>query len=112
MSRWGIPYKGVEIVSPDDWNSIVDALNELDGRAPLEIKAGTATFSGDGVTTDFEIAHGMSEEPTIVLLQAYSKDASGDKWVETSETSIIIHFASAPPSGTDNIVIKYLAIRI
>jgi hypothetical protein len=29
MSRWGLRYKGVEFLSPDEWNAVVDALNDL-----------------------------------------------------------------------------------
>jgi hypothetical protein len=29
MSKWGLRYKGVEFLSPDEWNAVVDALNDL-----------------------------------------------------------------------------------
>ena len=111
MSRWGLTYKGVEVLAPDDWNSLVDALEELDKRCPLQIKGGTAKFNGDGETTTFQIPHGMTEEPTFVFIQEYSQDASGDKWIETDETNITVHFKTAPPAGTENIILKYIALK-
>jgi len=59
MSRWNLVYKGVEILTPEEWNRVVDALEELDKRSPLEFKGGLATFTGDGTTTTFTITHGL-----------------------------------------------------
>jgi len=44
MAKWGLAYKGTEILSPEEWNRVVDALDELDKRAPLGIKGGKAVM--------------------------------------------------------------------
>jgi len=40
LSRWELAYKGVETLTPEEWNRVVDALDELDKRAPLERSGG------------------------------------------------------------------------
>lgn len=110
MSKWGLSYKGTEPLYPEEWNYLVDALNELDGRSPSSFNCGLAVFSGDGVTTSFQIAHGLGTVPTLVLL---GKGVSGlpdiDYW-EADNTYITVYFKSAPSSGTDNVKIWWLAI--
>jgi len=29
MSRWGLPYKGFEVLWPEEWNRLVDALDQI-----------------------------------------------------------------------------------
>jgi len=48
MSKWGLKYKGVEILTPEEWNKVVDALEELDSRCV----AGANTFLGLADTPD------------------------------------------------------------
>jgi len=71
--------------------------------------SGTATFNGDGSTTDFNIAHNMSQTPTIVHLEAKTSDASGDKYWEADSTNITVHFITAPPTGNNNVVLSWKA---
>jgi len=103
-----IPY----ILTPEEWNRVVDALEELDGRAPIERNGGIATFSGDGTTTSFQIKHGLTATPTVTLV---GKGISGlpdiDYWTADA-TYITVVFKSAPPSGTENIRIWWLAIKL
>jgi parallel beta-helix repeat protein len=35
MSHWGLTYKGVEIVTPEEWNKLIDALDELYERTAV-----------------------------------------------------------------------------
>jgi hypothetical protein len=112
LSKWGLGYKGLEIVSPEEWNIVVDALDELDGRTAKEQKGGLTSFSGDGVTKDFSFAHGLSAVPTVVLIGAGSVDAVGDLWWEATATEIKVHYSVAPPLGTGNISLFWLAIRL
>lgn len=111
MSKWGLTYKGTEILTPEEWNRVVDALEELDGRSPARVRAGVATFSGDGATTAFSIAHGLGAAPTAALV---GKAASGlpdiDYW-EADATYIVVHFKSAPPAGAE-VRIWWLAVRL
>lgn len=62
----------------------------------------TYTFSGDGSTKDFDVT--TSSNPTWVNVTPTSADASGiSYWVEKGTNKFAIHFASAPPSGTNNV---------
>jgi len=112
MSRWGLVYKGVEILTPEEWNKVVDALEELDSRAPMKIKGGKMTFSGDGTTTTFYIPHNMGSTPTVALVgKAIANLPDIDYW-EVNDTYIIVYFKSAPVSGTDNVILWWLAIKL
>jgi len=80
--------------------------------------SGTATFSGDGSTTDFEIgAHGLAvtdPEKIVVKVTPISQDAINASpcvgYVDPADnTKIRVKFASAPASGTDNVKIKWKA---
>ena len=111
MSRWGLTYKGVEIVTPEEWNTLIDALEELDSRAPLGIKGGLETFTGDGTTSTFQISHNLGSIPTVALV---GKGASGlpdiDYW-EVDSTYIYVTFKSAPSSGSE-VKIWWLALKL
>jgi len=83
----------------------------LDGRAPVERKGGTATFTGDGTTTSFKITHGITVTPTVALV---GKGISGlpdiDYWTADA-TYITVVFKTAPASGVD-IRLWWLALRL
>mgnify|MGYP000619078828 CR=1 FL=1 len=71
--------------------------------------SGTATFSGDGSTTQFSITHCLVSTPTKVQVTAMSEDASGDFYVTADATYIYVNYKTAPPSGTDNIKLSWYA---
>ena len=80
--------------------------------------SGTATFSGDGSTTDFLIgAHGLSvTDPSkiVVKVSPVSQDAINASpcvgYVDPADnTKIRVKFASAPVSGADNVQIVWHA---
>ena len=71
--------------------------------------SGTATFSGDGTTTQFSIAHGLVSTPTKVLVTPMTADAASDFSVTADDTNIYINYKSAPPSGTDNLKFSWFA---
>jgi len=70
---------------------------------------GTNTFSGDGVTQEFYINHGLVSQPTTVVVTPVSLNATGDFYVSFNDTTITIHYVSPPPSGTDNIILSWYA---
>jgi len=111
MSHWGLTYKGTEPLSPEEWNRVIDALEELDTRIAVKRQGGLATFSGDGMSVDFEITHDFGGVPDLALVGEASEDAIGEKWWEVSETSLIIHFISPPPAGIDNVKLWYLILK-
>lgn len=65
-------------------------------------------FSGDGLTTIFQIAHGLSETPNFTV-QPVGEDAAGEYTAEADATYITITYNVAPPSGTDNVVFDWAA---
>jgi len=112
MSRWGLSYKSVEILTPEEWNLVVDALEELDGRAPLAIRGGRAVFDGDGSTTTFYIAHGMDAAPTCVVVGKGAANLPDIDYWEADSTNIKVVFKSPPAAGSQNVVIWWLAVRL
>jgi hypothetical protein len=70
---------------------------------------GTATFSGNGSTTTFTIAHGLASTPTKVLVTAGSSAAKGDFYVTASATNITVTYGTAPASGTNNVILNWYA---
>jgi len=74
---------------------------------PRFMKTGTATFSGDGSTTQFSISHGLLGTPSKVLVTPMSADAAGDFYVTADSTYIYVNYKTAPPSGTDNIKLSW-----
>ena len=71
--------------------------------------SGKATFSGDGTTTTFTIAHGLVSTPSSVRVTPCSADASGDFYVTADATNITVTYGTAPPSGTDNVCLYWEA---
>ena len=71
--------------------------------------SGTATFSGDGSTTQFSIEHGLVSTPSKVQVTAMSSDAAGDFYVTADSTYIYVNYKTAPPSGTDNVKLSWYA---
>jgi hypothetical protein len=94
MSRWGLTYKGAEIVEPAEWNALVDALNELDSR----VVGGRAQFTGDGSTTSFAIPHGLGEVPMAVMVGKGSPGLPDIDHFTADATSITVVFRSPPPA--------------
>ena len=71
--------------------------------------SGTQTFDGDGTTTKFTIAHGLVSTPSNVQVTPRSADAAGDFYVTVDDTNIYVNYSSAPPSGSDNVVLGWEA---
>ena len=71
--------------------------------------SGTATFSGNGSQTTFTIAHGLAGTPRSWRVEAGSADAKGDKYVTADATNLTVTFATAPPAGTNNVVLVWSA---
>ena len=70
---------------------------------------GKAVFNGDGTTTQFAIAHGLSKAPEHVVVTPGSADAMGDYYATTDSSSIYVNYAAAPPAGTNNVVLFWYA---
>jgi len=90
----------------------------------LKRNSGTATFNGDGTTTDFLIgAHGLAENPSdrarihvkVTPVSGDAVDASpcvayaSDEDADGAFESIRVKFINAPISGTNNVVVRWKA---
>lgn len=95
MSRWGLSYKGVEILTPEEWNLVVDALNDLDKK----VKGGLASFTGDGSAKSFQITHGVGVTPIAVVVGKGAPNLPDLDYWEADEAKITIWFKTAPAAG-------------
>jgi hypothetical protein len=102
----GVKLQGPEILTPEEWNAVVDALNELDNR----ISAGQASFTGDGTTTTFNIPHGLGEVPWVVMVGKGSANLPDIDYFTADAVNISVVFKSAPASGA-NVRIWWIAIK-
>lgn len=66
-----------------------------------EFKRGTSTQSASEST--YTIPHGLGASPSCYNVIPASADAAGIQYVEANATNLVIHYASAPPTGTNNL---------
>ena len=89
------------------------ALSTTSGSAALTVKfkanRGKATLSGNGTTTTFNIAHGLSTTPTSPIVTPGSAAANGAYHVTADATNISVVYSAAPASGTNNVVLYWSA---
>jgi hypothetical protein len=74
--------------------------------------SGVATFSGDGSTKVFNIAHGIGATPGFISAEPASDHALGEFKRSKDATNIIITYAVAPPTGTNNVVLEWGASSV
>lgn len=60
---------------------------------------GTATFTGDGTTTQFTISHGLVSTPTVVIVTPKGSTPKPDS-IDWDSTTIYINYSTAPTAGT------------
>ncbi|HYK46553.1 MAG TPA: hypothetical protein VEV83_15360, partial [Parafilimonas sp.] len=68
-------------------------------------RTGKATASGNGSTTVFNITHGLGSTPTYAFVDCSSHAIA--RTFTVSSTTIAVTFASAPSSGTNNVIIYW-----
>jgi len=73
------------------------------------VNSGRSVFSGDGATMQFAIAHGLPGTPSKVLVTPGSSNAIGTFYVTADATNIYVNYSTAPPAGTNNIVLYWYA---
>ena len=79
------------------------------GRWNQISRSGTATFSGDGSTEQFTIAHGLIATPANVQVTPRSEDAANNFYTTVDGTNIYVNYLSPPPSGSNNIKLDWQA---
>lgn len=95
---------GTDLSFTDDGDETVTLSFTGTVSPPSAALGKSATASGDGTTTSFTVQHGFSGTPDAVSVEATSSAAAGDFHVTNVGSSTLdIVYASAPPSGTDNL---------
>lgn len=79
------------------------------GTTKYETTTGQATFSGDGATTVFNIPHLLVGTPLRFTAVAFSAGAASSFYATATATNIVVTFAVAPASGTNNVKIQWSA---
>ena len=99
--------------------SVTESMNFTDGITVLDdgtnavtiqsdARFGNQTFSGDGIKTQFQIPHGLSSAPRSWSIESTTDDGSGHSHSTADDTNITVFYDTAPPSGTNNIVLNYV----
>jgi phage-related protein len=71
-------------------------------------RVGTATASGNGSSTTFNVAHGLGSTPYMALILC-SSHSTAFTFTYTS-TNIVVVFVTAPPSGTNNVIFQFKVV--
>ena len=85
--------------------------------SPLNGNDGLAVFSGNASTTVFNIPHGIVNAAGNGIVPGYF-DVNGldavsiaAKTVTATTTNIVVTFSAAPASGSNNINLRWVAVR-
>ena len=95
MAWFPLHYKGVEILTPEEWNTVIDALLDLHER----VQGGLVTLTGDGQNRTFTFAHNLGKTPVSVIVGKASANLPDIDYWTADSTNITVVFKSAPPSG-------------
>lgn len=71
-------------------------------------RVGKSQANGNASTTVFNIAHGLGSNPTYAFVNCSSQTI--DFTYTTDSTNIVVTFASAPASGTNNVQIYWRVV--
>jgi hypothetical protein len=71
-------------------------------------RVGKSTASGNASTTVFNIAHGVGANPTYAFVNCSSL-VNTFTYV-TNSTNIVVTFTTAPPTGTNNVIIYWRVV--
>jgi len=96
-----------------NFGKALTATGDGNGNITADLDAGfsSATFSGNGTKTQFQIPHGLSSQPSSWIVQSATGDGADISHVTADGTSLTVNYNSAPPSGTDNIELNWIAIQ-
>lgn len=70
---------------------------------PGTINSGTLATNGNGVLTSFTVTHGFGSSPSNIQITPIKADSVGGYVSAKNSTTFTITFATAPPSGTNNV---------
>lgn len=80
---------------------------EVNGVDTVKQARGTATFSGDGSTTQFTITHGLGYVPRQWFIEEVTDDGSNVSHTTADANTLTINYDTAPTSGTNNVIVNY-----
>lgn len=86
------------------------APTNLQPRDTVEGKLATITKSGDGTTTVFTYAHGLSAAPSQVFLSEKNAVSAALHYWTWDATNVTITFVAAPANAANNIVFGALLV--
>ncbi len=92
-------------------HSYANSIRGLGGLAGIAYSDnhGRATFSGNGSTTAFVIAHGCDTTPNDVSVTPGSAASAAPFFATADGTNITVTFTAAPAAGTNNVVLNWSA---
>lgn len=93
-----------------DFTTGLSATDQGGGTAAItnDVRAGSQTYSGDGSSTTFTFAHGLSAAPSSWSVEPATDDASGVSHSTADGTNITVEYDTAPPNGTDNLELNFI----
>jgi hypothetical protein len=100
-----------------NWEARAGAPANRRPRDYLEGTNGSAQFSGNASTTAFSIPHGLVNDagngitPTFFDVTGIDAVSNAAKTLTATTANIVVTFAAAPASGTNNINLKWVALR-
>ena len=111
----GIEDDGDEVLSKATSVNFGKAIAAEDGgggtaKVGLDGDFSRAVLSGDGAKKEFQISHGLNEKPAYWIVNSTSEDGSGISHVTADDTNITVKYDTPPPSGSDNIILNWLAM--
>lgn len=80
-----------------------------DNQGYVTVNEDSTQFSGDGLTTAFLVSHGLNVTPLQIIFST-NQNISATVTAKKSST-FTVTFASAPASGTNNIIIDWIASK-
>ena len=93
-----------------NWEARSGAPTTRRPKDTIEAAVATITKSGDGTTTVFTYAHGLSAAPAHVFLQEKTAVAQALHFATWDATNVTITFAAAPANAANNIVFAALLV--
>jgi hypothetical protein len=96
MAWYPLRYKGAEILQPEEWNTVIDALFDLHTR----VQGGLITLTADGIRDTFKFTHNIGESPVSVIVCKASPNLPDIDYCIADEVYITIKFKTAPAEGT------------
>jgi hypothetical protein len=105
MVWFPLRYKGVEILTPEEWNTVIDALFDLHTR----VHGGLVTLTADGQKDIFSFTHSIGEAPIAVVVCKASPNLPDLDYCTADEIYITVKFKTAPAAG--NFKLWWIALK-